>query len=133
MRMLTKARIVALGVAILGVACLGFGSEMTHKASDRGTNVTFYSRSRFNAGVTLPAGTYRMEVPQNTQSPQVMFYKDGKVMATVTAKMVDESKKNSDTRIDSVTKGNAQQITSISPNGWREKLLFNSPSSSPHA
>ena len=61
--------------------------------------------TKFNNGGTLPAGTYRMEVPENSQTPAVTFLQDGKVMATVKAKVVTEQKKNEDTEVDSVARG----------------------------
>jgi hypothetical protein len=65
-----------------------------------------------------------MKVPENSQTPDVKFYKDGKIVATVKAKVVPEQKKNAETEVDSVTEGNAQEVTAIRPSGWEEKLVF---------
>ncbi len=124
MQLQAKRLLVTLGVAVLSVTCLGFGAGSAHRSSQRATNVTFTNTTKFQNGTTLSAGTYRMEVPESTQSPQVTFYKDGKAMATVNAKVVDEQKKNDNTEIDSVTKGDVQQLTAIRPNGWHERLVF---------
>jgi hypothetical protein len=67
-----------------------------------------------------------MEVPENSQTPSVTFSQDGKVMATVEAKVVTEQKKNEDTEIDGVTQGDAKVLTAIRPAGWNEKLVFGS-------
>jgi hypothetical protein len=67
-----------------------------------------------------------MEVRENSQTPDVTFYKDGKVMATVKAKVVTEQKKNAETEVDSITQGNAQEVTAIRPGGWEEELIFGS-------
>ena len=124
MQLRGKKLFVMLGVAALSVTCLGFGSRGTHKSSERATNVTFINTTKFQNGTTLPAGTYRMEVPESTQAPTVTFYKDGKAMATVNAKVVDQQKKNDNTEVDSVTKGNVQELTAIRPSGWHERLVF---------
>jgi hypothetical protein len=80
----------------------------------------------------LPAGTYRMEIAKNSQTPKVMFYKEnptdqdwgGKVLASTTVKVVTEPQKNSQTEIDSVKRGNAQLLQVVRPRGWNEKLIF---------
>jgi len=126
MKLLRKRYVIGLGASILSAACLGFGAWGMHKSSDRGTTVTFMNMTQFKNGATLPAGTYRMEVPENTQTPKVTFYKDGKPMATVDAKVVAEARKNSKTEIDSTAQGNTQQLQSIRPSGWNEKLVFGS-------
>lgn len=124
MQLQAKRLFVTLGVAVLSVTGLGFGSWGSHKLSERTTDVTFTNTTKFQNGTTLAAGTYRMEVPESSQSPKVTFYKDGKAMATVDAKVVDEQKKNDNTEIDSVTKGEVQQLTAIRPSGWHERLDF---------
>ena len=121
---LSKSVIVGLGVAILATASLGLASWDSHKASDRKTDITFATRVMFNSGQTLPAGTYRMEVPDNSSNPHVEFFKRGKVMATVHAKVVTQEKKNPYTTVDSNTQGDSQLVTVIRPAGWDESLVF---------
>ncbi len=67
-----------------------------------------------------------MEVPDNSQAPKVKFSKNGKVVATESAKVVTEQKKNDNTAIESVAGGNAQLVTAIRPAGWEESLVFGS-------
>lgn len=124
MQLRARRLFVTFGVAVLSVTCLGFGAGSAHRLSQRATDVTFTNTTKFQNGATLSAGTYRMEVPESTQSPQVTFYKDGKAMATVDAKVVDQQKKNDNTEIESVTKGDVQELTAIRPSGWHERLVF---------
>jgi len=113
---------IGLVAAVLALTCLGFASGATHK--DRAKDVTFSATSKFQNGVTLRAGTYKMEVPDNSQTPNVTFSQNGKVVATVPATIVSEQKKNSQTEVDAVTRGNAQAVTAIRPSGWDEELSF---------
>jgi len=126
MKMPDRISFAGLVAALLATTCLGYASWGFHKSSERGTDVTFAYATRFKNGDTLPAGTYQMEVPKNSQTPDVTFYRDGKVMATVKAKVVAEQKKNGGTEVDSVTRGNAQEVTAIRPGGWEEELIFES-------
>jgi len=124
MSIVSRKSVVGLGVALLATACLGVASWGFHKSDERGTNVTFATKTAFSNGTTLPAGTYRMEVPDNSQNPSVTFSKYGKVMATATAKVVPQDKKNDTTEIDTVAHGQAQLVTTIRPAGWEEALRF---------
>ena len=126
METLGRKSLAGFVAAILAVTCLGFAAGGSHKSRERGTDVTFSSTTKFNNGNTLPAGTYRMEVPENSQTPDVTFSQDGKVMATVEAKVVTEQKKNENLEVDSVTQGNAQVVTAIRPGGWDEAVIFGS-------
>ncbi len=95
-----------------------------HKASDRTTKVTLGETMKLQDGKTLPAGTYRVEVAENSQSPMVSFLRDGKVVASEQAQVVNQSSKNPYTEVDSVKHGGTQVITTIRPSGWHEILHF---------
>ena len=107
----------------LCMAFVAFGAS--HKASDRATSVTLGEKMELANGKTLPAGTYRVEMPADSQTPVVRFSQDGKVVATANAKVVSEGNKNPYTEIDSVKQGDATEITTIRPAGWHEILKFN--------
>jgi hypothetical protein len=124
MQMLDRKPFAGLVAGILTATCLGFAAGGSHRGSERGTDVTFNSRTLFSNGDILPAGTYRMEVPENSQTPDVTFFKDGKVVATIKATVVTQGKKNSNTEIDSVEEGDAQVVKAIRPAGWNETLSF---------
>jgi hypothetical protein len=142
MKMLGRKSFVGLVAAIVATACLGFASWGFHKSSERGTEVTFPTMTKFNNGAKLPAGTYWMEVPKNSQTPEVKFYKEnvqtaeegaanttvvgGKVMATIKAEIVTQQKKNATTEIDSVARGDAQIVKAIRPAGWDLEVVFGS-------
>lgn len=66
MQILNKKSFAGLVAAGLTIACVGFASWGSHKSSERKTNVTFISTAKFNNGDTLPAGTYQMEVAENS-------------------------------------------------------------------
>ena len=124
MEMLGRKPLIGLMAAILSTTCLGFASWGSHKSSERATDVTFDSMMKLQNGETLPAGTYRMEVPENSQTPAVTFLQDGKVVATSNAKVLSQEKKNPCTEVDSVTRGKTQLLREIRPSGWDEILKF---------
>jgi ABC-type glycerol-3-phosphate transport system substrate-binding protein len=124
MHTLWKKSLAGLVVAMVAATCLGFAAGSSHKSRERGTDVTFIGLTKFANGNTLSAGTYRMEVPEHSQTPEVTFSKDGKVISTVRAKVVAQKAKNTDMEIESVTQGKAQMVTAIRPAGWNESLFF---------
>ena len=96
-----------------------------HKSSDRTTNVTIAENMQLQDGTMLAAGTYQMEVPDGSQTPKVEFLKDGKVIASASAKVENETAKNAYTEVDSVKKNGSEFISTIRPGGWHEILRFN--------
>lgn len=135
MQILGGKSIAGLVAATIAVTCLGFAAGASHKSPHRGTEVTFSSLTKFQNGDTLPAGNYWMEVSENSQTPEVTFYKeynnqylmtqvDSKPIATVKAKAVTRNEKNQNTEVDSVMDGNAQMVTAIRPAGSHETLIF---------
>jgi len=126
--MRNQGRILSVGTlaTILVAACFGFAAGGSHKSQGRKADVTFSSIIKFNNGTTLPAGTYRMEVSENSPTPAVTFAQDGKVVATIEAKVVSEQKKNDVTEIDTVNQGDVQLVKSIRPGGWTEEIDFGS-------
>jgi hypothetical protein len=115
--------IVGLVSTVLAATCLGFAGGKSHK-SERATSVEFANTMKFNNGDTLPAGSYRMEVAEGSQTPDVTFVHDGKTVATEKANVVPENVKNQETEIDSVAQGDAYLVRAIHPDGWNEELTF---------
>ena len=124
MEKLGRSLFVGTLAAVLVTASLGLAAN-AHKNSDRKTFVTFASSVKLQGGATLPAGTYKIEVPEGTQNPTVSFLSGDRVTATAPASLVSEQNKNSQTEVDSVTDGNYQDVTTIRPQGWKESLHFN--------
>ncbi len=118
--------------AIVATACLGFGSWGSHKSPERGANVVFATATKLRNGAVLPAGTYRMEVADNSQNPEVKFYKEdattqdwgGNPIAMTHAKLISQPEKNRHTEIDSVQRGADQLLQVVRPRGWNEQLAL---------
>jgi hypothetical protein len=128
MKFFAKNTFAYLAAVFFTATCFAFGSWGSHKSSaSRATDITFENNMKFSDGVSLPAGTYRVSVPNNAQAASITFSQDGKVVATEKAKVVDEQKKNDTTEIDSTTQGNAQELTAIRPSGWQEEIVFGNP------
>ncbi len=116
---------IGLAAAVFFAAPWSFaGWWGSHKSEDRSTHVTIFAAEKLGNGPVLPAGTYRMEVPENATKPEVAFYKDGKLVAQAQANVVTSTNKNPYTEVDSNKVGSQQVITTIRPGGWAESLMF---------
>jgi hypothetical protein len=91
--------------------------------------ITVIYPSKIANGPELKPGTYKVEVNDHTSSPQVAFYQDGKLVAQVPAKLVDQGKKLDTTQVYYDTVGNDRVITQIDLQGWTQKVMFGSSSS----
>jgi hypothetical protein len=67
--MVGKKSLAGLAIAVLATTGLGLASWGLHKSSDRGTEVTFTTTSKFQNGAELPAGTYRMRLRKILKHP----------------------------------------------------------------
>jgi hypothetical protein len=89
--------------------------------------VTLDSPAKLSNGTLLEAGNYTMKIPENTQSPEVEFYKEGKLVAKVPAEVKTEPQKNPYTEIELNKMGDINVITAVDPNGWPERLILGTP------
>lgn len=83
--------------------------------------------SQIGNGTQLKPGSYRVEVAENTKSPEVMFYRRNKLVAETQGRLVDTGKKNSQTELDYNTgAGNQHVLTQLELRGWTGNVVFNS-------
>jgi hypothetical protein len=116
--------IVSIAAIFVGT-CAGF-AVAKDSVKAKSVSIDFSNQMILRGGQTLPAGTYRIEIPENSQHPVVTFEKDGKVMATARANVVSQARKNEQTSVESVQQGQSQVIQEIRPGGMREALVFGS-------
>jgi hypothetical protein len=86
--------------------------------------VTLERAVRLNNGTLLQAGEYTIRIPENTQSPEVEFYTDGRLVAKAQAKVETQPQKNDYTAIETTNEGHTDVVTAIDPSGLRERLVF---------
>jgi hypothetical protein len=117
--------LLGLTVAVILVSGMAFGKFWSgHKSTQKVTEIKLESQSRIDAHTVLHPGDYRVEIPLNTQTPNVAFMKDGNVVAHVTANVVGEKTKNQETEVFSKQINGEQVITQIRPEGMAEALVF---------
>jgi len=99
-------------------------SLWSHKSNTKTVGIDIASPMELPNGKFLQPGSYKLEVPVNDSSPEVIFYRNGKEVARDAAKVVSQPRKNPDTQLSSTQHGNSQVIDSISPAGWQSQLVL---------
>ncbi len=115
---------LALATALVMTGSFSFAGSWFGRSSTKDFQVTLDSAAKLRNGTLLKAGDYTMKIPENTQSPKVEFYTQGRLVATIQARVQNESQKNEYTAVETTKKGNTNVITAIDPGGWRERLVF---------
>jgi len=118
--------VLSLTAALIMAASLSFARSWFGKSSTKSYSVTLASAAKLRNGAELPAGDYTLKIPENTQTPEVEFYAEGKLVAKEQAKVQAESQKNAYTALELSTKGNTNVIIAVDPGGMSEKLVFSS-------
>jgi len=116
--------VLTLAAALVVTASLSFAGSWFGKSSTKSFSVTLDSAAKLTNGAELKAGDYTIKIPEDTQSPEVEFFADGKLIAKEQARVVTQAQKNEDTAIEVSTEGNTNVITAVDPGGWPERVVF---------
>jgi hypothetical protein len=116
---------VAAIVAVPVFASMTFAlSWFSHSSSVKSTNVNIIYSAHLANGTTLKAGKYRLEIPLNTKTPDLKFYQNGKLVASVPAQVKKERVKNQTTEVDYNDQNHVQYMTQIRPGGLKKAFVI---------
>ena len=121
--------VLTLAAALVISASLSFAGSWFGKSSTKSFAVTLDSAAKLSNGTMLKAGDYTVKIQERTQTPEVEFYTEGKLVGKEQAKVETQPQKNEYTAIEATMKGNTNVVTAIDPGGWRERLVFSKSSS----
>jgi hypothetical protein len=122
-RFLFSTLLAAIAVPLFTGLTFGL-SWFSHNSSTKSTQVDIVYNSKLANGMTLQPGSYKLEIPLNTQTPVLKFYQDGKLVASVPAKVKPKSEKAPSTEVDYRDQGGSHIITSVEPGGLSESLVI---------
>jgi hypothetical protein len=95
------------------------------RSSKKSADVDIYQTGRIRGGPTLQSGEYKVVLNNNSTTPEIGFYQNGKLVAEVPAKLVDQGQKINETKVYYDTTGaDTQVITQMDLSGWRKKVVF---------
>jgi hypothetical protein len=95
-----------------------------HKSPSKSAQVTLVSSVKLADGTQLEPGTYKVEVSDNAQSPEALFYKGSALIARSPVKLESQPQKSNQTAILTKNQGSDSVITEIQLSGRTEKLVF---------
>jgi hypothetical protein len=121
-----KLMLAAAAILVAGsMAFAKFPSFDFGPSSKKSANVEIDQTARIPGGPTLQSGEYKVVLNNNSSTPEIGFYQNGKLVAQVPARLVDEGKKFDETAVTYDTKGtDTHVITEMDLSGWREKVVF---------
>ena len=91
--MVNQSMLVAAGILVAAsVAFAKFPSFDLGHSSKKSANVEIVQTARLAGGPTLQSGKYKVALNNDSPTPAIGFYQNGKLIAQVPAKLVDQSK-----------------------------------------
>ena len=112
--------LVAASMAFAKFPLLDFGHS-----SNKSADVEIMQTARIAGGPTLQSGEYKVVLNNTSTTPEIGFYQNGKLVAQVPAKLVDEHKKIEQTEVYyDTTSAKTQVMTEMDLGGWTEKVFF---------
>jgi hypothetical protein len=123
---LSKSMLVATGMLVAAsMAFAKFPSLDFGHSSKKSADVNIIQTARIPGGATLQPGEYKVALNDNSSTPEIGFYQNGKLVAQAPAKLVDQGKKFDETEVFYDTRGGSTEvITEMDLSGWREEVLF---------
>ena len=116
---LVAALVIAASLSFAGAWRLGFG-----KSSIKSFTITLTKATQVTEGTVLQAGDYTVKFSVDTQSPEVEFWADFKLVAKAQAKVEIKPEKNVGTAFELNSGENTDVLLAIDPHGLAEKLVF---------
>ena len=118
--------ILATSGAVLLAAGITFaGFPGIHHSSRKSADIEITETTKVPGGPSLEPGTYKVVLLNESDTPEVGFYQDGKLIGQASVKLDDQGKKFQHTEFEAnILDGNREIITALSPGGWTEKIIF---------
>lgn len=124
----------ALAAAVASLFAAGVASAKLprpNKSANKSAGVQIVEQARLGNGPELQPGDYRVTLVENSNSTEVAFYRNGKLVAQVPVQVVDGGNKFSETEVHSNT--DTHSITEIRLKGWSQRLVFTATDTSTNA
>ncbi len=116
--------IFPLSGVLLITAGMAFGRGL-HRSSQKSADVDLTETTKVPNGPTLKAGTYKVTLSNDSSTPELEFYQDGKRVGEAPVKLADQEKKFSETAVFAETKDDHTQVViEMDLSGWTQKVLF---------
>lgn len=91
----------------------------------KSSEVQIIYAASFQNGTVLQPGTYKVSLAGEVGATEAVFSRNGKEVARVPAKLVDQGRKVKETQVQYTTQGqNTRVITEIGLQGWNQALVF---------
>jgi len=127
MRKDTVNKSMLAAAAILVAASMAFAKSprlALGSSSQNSAEVEIFSITPISGGPTLQPGKYTVVLNNNSTTPEIAFYQNGKLAVQVPAKLVDQGKEFDETTFKYDEMGANLPMSEMDLKGWRERVLF---------
>jgi hypothetical protein len=125
--MVNTSMLVAAGILVAASMALAKSpSPNLGHSLQTSADVEIYTTTPIFGGPTLQAGKYMAVLDNNPTAPEIGFYQNGKLVAKVPAKLVDQGREFDETAFsyDDAAGGGSLAMTEMDVAGWSERVLF---------
>jgi hypothetical protein len=120
-----KSILTTTAFVLLATATAFAGFPGYHNSARKSADVDLADTMKVPNGPTLPPGTYRVTLVNDSSAPEVEFYRDGKLVGQAPVRLVDQGSKIANTEVfTNVQSDHSQLITEMDLSGWTEKVMF---------
>jgi hypothetical protein len=123
--MKTKMHEMVLATTAVLLFTAGMAFAGLHHSSRKSADIDLIATTKVPNGPTLRAGSYTVTLLNGSGTPEVGFYRDGKLVGQAPVKLVDQEKKITETEVLADTKDDhTQVVTEMDLRGWTQKVVF---------
>jgi len=120
-----RQSMLATTAAVFLTAGIALGFPGVHHSSQKSANIEVTEINQVPGGPTLEPGSYKVVLLNDSSTPEVAFYRNGKLIGQAPVKLVDQGKKFQQTEISAnMQDDHTELITEMDLSGWTEKVIF---------
>ncbi len=117
-----RSAIAAAAVLLFAAGAASAKFLRLSKSTNKSANIEISQQARLGNGPELQPGSYKVTLVSNSNSPEVAFYQNGKLVAQVPVQLVGGGNKFNQTEIHSNT--DTHEIIEMRLEGWNQRLIF---------
>ncbi|HEV2495098.1 MAG TPA: hypothetical protein VG204_18720 [Terriglobia bacterium] len=120
-----KSTVKTIALVVFATS-IAFARSAGHgRSSHKSADVTISETTQVPNGPTLESGTYHVALIDDSSTPEVGFYQNGKLVGQAPVKLIDQGRKIDQTETSTDKRDNGTYvITELDLSGWVQKIEF---------
>lgn len=118
----SRSALAAAAVLLFATGVASAKFPRLSKSTNKSAEIEITQQARLGNGPELQPGSYKVTLVNNSNSPEVAFYQNGKLVAQAPVQLVAGANKFNQTEIES--NSDTHTIIEIRLQGWTQRILF---------